>query len=365
MAWELSAGDLPDVARGAAILGTGGGGDPFLGKSIVAQALAERDATVTVLDPDELDADGFVIPTGGMGAPTVLIEKPPRGTEPAEALRALERHLGRTADATMALECGGFNSMVPLLVGVQCGLPVVDADGMGRAFPETQMQTFSVYGVPGSPVAMVDEHGSFAVVDTGTDDRRLEQLTRGLTMRMGGTAFLAQYAMTGAEIRRTAVPRTLSLCLRIGRAIRKARERGDDPFCALAGVLAETDYKHGKPILAGKVVDVDRRTIGGFDRGRVRIDAFEGGSTCEVVFQNEHLVARVDGRVRAIVPDLVTVLDEETAEPITTEGIRYGQRVQVFAIATPPIMRTPEALAVFGPRAFGIDRDFVPMESLG
>ena len=43
------------------------------------------------------------------------------------------------------------------------------------------------------------------------------------------------------------------------------------------------------------------------------------------------------------------MLDAETAEPITTEGLRYGQRVRVVAISTPAVMRTPEALAVFGP----------------
>ncbi len=52
------------------------------------------------------------------------------------------------------------------------------------------------------------------------------------------------------------------------------------------------------------------------------------------------------------------------AEPITTEGLRYGQRVAVIGIATPPIMRTPEALAVFGPASFGLDRPFLPVETL-
>lgn len=364
MAWELTAGDLPDLARGAAILGTGGGGDPYLGKSMVAAAMADRDAPLTILDPDDLDADSLVIPTGGMGAPTVLIEKLPKGTEAADALHALERHLGQAADATMAVECGGFNSMVPLLVAAQRGLPVVDADGMGRAFPETQMETFSVYGVRGSPMAVVDEHGSTAVVDTGADDRRLEWLTRALTIRMGGTAYLAQYAMSGADVRRTAVPRTTTLALRIGRAVREARERGGDPFAALAETIAGTSYRHGRVIFGGKVVDVERRTTEGFTRGRVRIAAFTGDAECEIVFQNEHLVARVDGRLRTIVPDLIAVLQADTAEPVTTEGLRYGQRVRVFAIGTPPIMRTPAALATFGPRAFGFDQDFVPIESL-
>jgi DUF917 family protein len=62
------------------------------------------------------------------------------------------------------------------------------------------------------------------------------------------------------------------------------------------------------------------------------------------------------------VPDLICVLEAESAEPITTEGLRYGQRVVVVGISTPAIMRTPEALAVFGPACFGLDEPFRPVE---
>ena len=130
-------------------------------------AAIRGDGPLTILDPDELDDDAFVIPTAQMGAPTVIVEKIPRGSEPVGALRTLEHHLGRTADATMPIECGGINSMIPLLVAAETGLPVVDADGMGRAFPELQMETFSVYGVHGSPMAIAGEHGEPVVIDTG------------------------------------------------------------------------------------------------------------------------------------------------------------------------------------------------------
>ena len=85
----------------------------------------------------------------------------------------------------------------------------------------------------------------------------------------------------------------------------------------------------------------------------------------EIDIQNENLVARQDGVIKAIVPDLICILDSETAEPITTETLRYGQWVTVMGVAVPPIMRTPEALAVFGPSGFGIDAPFTPIESLG
>ncbi len=345
------------------MLGAGGGGDPYLGRNMVANALAARPgSTLLIMDPDELTADSLVVPTAGMGAPTVLVEKIPSGAEAVSALRALERHLGRTADATMPIECGGFNSMVPLLVAAHSGLPVVDADGMGRAFPEVQMVTLGVYGVVGSPLAITDEHGATAVIDTGEDNLRLEWLARGLTVRMGGTAYVAEHAMSGAQVQRAAVHGTLSLALRIGRSIREAQHR--DVFSSLTRTLHKTPYQHGRVIFSGKVTDVERHTAGGFVRGRARIADFADESGCEIVFQNEHLVARVDGQLKAIVPDLITILHADSAEPVTTEALRYGQRVRVFAISTPPIMRTPEALAIFGPRAFGLGDDFVPMELL-
>ena len=363
MAQTLQLDDLPDLARGAAVLGTGGGGDPYIGLLLVSAEL-ERGRTITMLDPDEVDDDALVVASAFMGAPTVVIEKIPGGDEPVIALRRLEAHLGRTADAIIPMECGGLNSMVPLLVAARTGLPIVDGDGMGRAFPELQMETFGVYGVSGSPIAICNERGHVALIDTGTDNHSMEWYARGTTIRMGGVSYIAEYPMTGAQVKRTAIPRTMSLALRLGRVVREAREQHRDPFGALIDCLSDTIYRHGRILLEGKVVDIERRSADGFVRGTARISTFDGSETVELTFQNEHLVARSGERLLAIVPDLISVLDAESAAPITTEALRYGQRVRIFAIATPPIMRSPEALAVFGPRAFGLDEDWTPVEEL-
>lgn len=364
MSWTLTAADLPDLARGATLLGTGGGGDPYIGQKLVERVLGA--GSITVLDPDEIADDLFVIPTAQMGAPTVMVEKIPAGTEPTLALRTLEKHLGRTADATMPIECGGINSMIPLLVAAETGLPVVDADGMGRAFPELSMETFAVYGVHGSPLALAGERGETAVIDTGDDDRQMEWLARGVTIRLGGVSHIAEYAMTGADVRRTAIPRTLSMALALGRGIREAREQHRSPFEAIAETLSTTLYPHVRELFVGKVADVERRTTDGFAKGRATIAALgpDDDSTLEVAFQNENLVAHRDGVLVAIVPDLICITDIESAEPITTEGLRYGQRVRVLGISTPDIMRTPGALAAFGPSAFGLADAFTPVEQL-
>jgi DUF917 family protein len=133
----------------------------------------------------------------------------------------------------------------------------------------------------------------------------------------------------------------------------------------LIAALRETPYKYGTLIFEGKLVDVWRETTQGFARGRAVVAGTgPSGEHLEILFQNENLVARSNGQLKAIVPDLICVLDSETAEPITTEALRYGQRVKVMAVSVPPIMRTPEALSVFGPQAFGLEEPFQPIESL-
>lgn len=361
----LRADDLEDFCRGAAFLGTGGGGSPYLGR-LLAQRIMAEGKTVDIISVDDVPDDALVIPTAGMGAPTIGIEKLQRGDETVIALRRLEAHLGRKAFATMPVEMGGANSVTPLIVGAQTGLPVINADGMGRAFPELQMVTFSIYGIQTSPFTMTDEHGECVLIEA-RDNKSAEGLARAVCIQMGGMAHMGLYPMSGAEVKKVAVRDTMTLGLEIGRTIRLAREASTDPFEALAAYLRTTEYyRHCDVIFDGKIVDVRRETARGFAIGHVIMEGVGGyRGKMEVTFQNENLVARLDGRTRAIVPDLVCICDSETAEPITTDGLRYGQRVRVMAVSAPPILRTPEALEIVGPQCFGLDEPFHPLEELG
>lgn len=170
--------------------------------------------------------------------------------------------------------------------------------------------------------------------------------------------------MSGAEFKRTAVRGTVSMAMAIGRAVVTAPSRGVNPIEAMCEATQDTIYGRAIPLFEGKVVDVERRTREGFAVGQAVIHGLGRfrGSELVIRFQNEHLVAIQDGEVIASVPDLICVLDHETGFAITTERIRYGQRVTVVGLPTPEIMRTDEALKVWGPRAFGYDIPFVPLE---
>jgi DUF917 family protein len=360
---KLTTMQLRDLAIGAAFLGTGGGGDPYIGRLMV-QACLDAGLEVEIIDPAELADGATVIPTAMMGATTVLVEKPPSGEEAIAALQRLEQRIGRRADATMPIEIGGINSTIPLMVGARLGLPVVDADGMGRAFPQLEMETFGVYGISGSPMAITNEHGDCALIEA-VDNRQMEWLARGVAIRMGGCAYIAEYAMSGAEVKRTAIPHTMTLAIRIGEVIRQAKADQEPPIEALLRFLPSTAYKFGRAIFAGKIIDVQRETKAGFAVGRARIEAVPpSAAIMEIEIQNEYLVARVDGRVRAIVPDLICILDSESADPITTEALRYGQRVTVVAVSVPEILRSRAALDVFGPACFGLSEPFTPIETI-
>jgi uncharacterized protein len=349
--WDVTEEILDALEIGAGILGTGGGGNPYLGKIEALQQL-KADKIIQVVSLDEIGDDAFVTTVGGMGSPTVGIERVGRGDECVRAMRALERHMGRRFTHVIPGEIGGSNSMRPMIVAAQTGLPVIDGDGMGRAFPELQMDTFSIYGVAPTPGTLADPRGHEVIFDRISDPVTLERYARAVTIQMGGAAGYAFPPMTADEVRRTAIPGTVSLAIEIGRAVLAARGALANPVDAALSVAG------GQRLFHGKIVDVERRLLGGFARGVLQLEGsgVDAGRALCIDFQNENLIARTDdGEILAVVPDLICLVDEDSAEPITTEIVRYGLRVVVLGIPAPEMLKTQEALRFIGPEAFGYD----------
>jgi DUF917 family protein len=352
---EIDDDALESIALGAAVLGAGGGGDPYLGKLMARRAIAQH-GSPQMLDVLALPDDAFCCTVGSMGAPTVAVEKLAGGAEMVAALRSLEAHHGRHFTHLTSFEVGGMNSMLPIVAAAVTGLPLVDCDSMGRAFPELQMCTPTLAGIPVAPVALADEKGNAVVIDA-IDNRSAERLARAVTIEMGAVSYIALATQTGAQVRATMIPDTLALARRIGDALRSAHVTSGDP----AGAVA--DAGGGHRLFGGKVANVSRRTVSGFARGSLRIEGFgaNSGSVLEVEFQNENIVAWRDGEAMATVPDLIVLLDDDTGQPITTEEVRYGNRVAVLGLPCDHRWRTPAGLAVVGPRAFGYDLDYLPI----
>ena len=164
------------------------------------------------------------------------------------------------------------------------------------------------------------------------------------------------------DLARTGVRGTLAFGLGLGRTILRAKGRHADPVAALLEFGQKDPYQGAAIAFEGRTTDVWRRTTRGFAVGEVVIRGHGAwaGSECRIRFQNENLEACVDGERIACVPDLITVLDEETATAITTEYLHYGQRVAVLVLGAPKVLVTAEALAVIGPAAFGLTGAYAP-----
>jgi uncharacterized protein len=351
MNMRVTPSDLVPMARGAAVLGGGGGGDPHIGRLLAESAMREF-GPVEIVCPDEVPADACVLPIAMMGAPTVMVEKIPSAGQVSLALETLARYLGRAPTHVACMEAGGVNSMVPFVAAARLGLPLIDGDAMGRAFPELQMVLPTLSGVSATPMSIVEDKGNKGVFDT-IDNGWAERLARSATIDMGCAPIVSLYAMSGDEVRDCFVPGTLGLCLRIGFAIDSARASNRDPIAALVAALG------GKLVHTGKVVDVTRRTVTGFARGEALLTGLDGAAGSELVlrFQNEHLIAELDGQVLVTTPDLIVVVDAETGEPITTESLRFGHRVAVVAAPMDERWHSPAGIELVGPRYFGYEID--------
>lgn len=349
---EVTTADIEALAAGTAIFGTGGGGAVFAAQVMVENAL-DTHGPVPLVAVDDLGPDDLVVLMSGIGAPTVGIEMLSASGQIELLIEEAEKQAGRPVTALMAAEIGGSNGVQPIGWAARLGLKVLDADGMGRAFPDAAMVAMNVAGVACDWAVLSDVVGNVSIMKT-IDLHWLERHARALTVASGSICIGVHYPLTAETARGAVVEGTVSAAVRVGHALLEA----SDPVGAVAAELDAT------VLLTGKIVDLDRRTEGGFVRGSVTIAGVgdDRGRLQRLELQNENLIVLEDGEVIVSVPDLVTIVDAETGHAVFTEMLRFGQRVSVLAWAADPIWRTPRGLELAGPRAFGYDLPYVPFE---
>ena len=345
--------ELDALATGAWILGAGGGGNPYQALLGIRQLYGMGHRAI-LLDPTGLDDEDLVAVVSNMGAPLVGQE---RLTDPALAVkpvRMMEEYMGRHFRAVMSLEIGGGNAIQPLLVAALMDIPVVDADTMGRAYPEAQMTSFAIADLPMFPLTLGDVRDNEVIVSRAASWKWMERISRKVCTEVGSIAATCKAPRTGQEVREFGILYSVTKAIHIGKAVHQARAEHGDPIRALLDVTG------GKSLFEGKAVDVDRQTTEGFLRGTATFDGIGKYSSRQLSldFQNEFAVASIDNLPEVTVPELICVMDSESGEAVGTETLRYGQRVVVVVLPAPPIQMTKKGLEHVGPRAFGYDLDF-------
>jgi DUF917 family protein len=351
---RIDASNIEEFALGCAVLSAGGGGDPAPGVVMATHAIHES-GPVDVLDLSLLESDALIAPCGLIGSPTVAHERAWNGHEGALLVSTLEDLRRASVSALMCYEIAGVNGLLPVLWASRLGKPLVDADGMGRAFPEMQQQAMHLAGVPASPVVLTNGRGSVIVVEA-VDNLEVERLARGCTSALGGVCAGTLYPMTADVAAVATIPGSVSRALQIGAVMSECD--GEWP-----AVLA--DETNGRVLIEGRMAKVERRLDAGFTQGYAVVEGTgtDAGRQVRLELQNEVLVALEDGEILAMVPDIITVLARSNGRPVGTERLHYGQQVGIVALPAPTVWRSEAGLRVVGPRSFGYDLDYVELES--
>jgi DUF917 family protein len=332
----LTQQDLIDLVEGAAIFSAGGGGDPQIGHNIV-ERLIEKRCSMRLIEPAEVPDDKIVINFACVGATAAMGY---RGDAALKTLITLEEFLGKKAYAVIPVELGGFNTLTAVDVAARRGIPVVDADGAGRAVPEVHLKVYTLDDIPLAPMTIADVEAQNVVIVKQTGDfNAAEKIARTLATEWNQAVYTARRVLTGKQVKTSPVLGTLSSAIRIGVLLRKAV----DPFGA---VLKETN---GFKLFEGIVSVVEQETRQGFTWTAATLNGIREseGSKFEFKAKNEVLVSFKDEKLVAIAPDIITPVHPETCKCVTAEKIKKDDKLVIIGIPASQKWRTPKGLQLW------------------
>ena len=367
--------DCADFLTGLKLMGTGGGGSPASGMEMLTGALADG-LELSWVDAADLPEDAYSCTAYGSGSiseetPSTLAEIEALAKKldipnkygyhaPDAAVRELAEYAGVKVGAIVPVELGASNTPAPLVTAARMGIPLVDGDYSGRAVPQDMQTTYFLKGIPTHPAAIVDWWGNVLILKEAANTEMGERIGKMLSVASHGVVYFASMLLSAQETRETIVPGTLTLSYELGRAVRTARESGQDAVQEAAKVL------DGWQLFSGEVAAKDWEDKDGVMVGTTHIQGGGpyAGRKMDVWFLNENHIAWLDGQPFVFSPDLIILADPRTGEAYTNTEIKKGDPVAVLGAKGYPLFRSELGLKYFGPRFWGFDIDYVPIEDV-
>ena len=263
--YRLKAEDVDPLLEGLGHPGDRRRSSPEWGREILQNDL-ERGRSLEIIDPDDLPDSSLVVSGGIMGSVKTfeqigvkeLVQRWETDFELLRATRTMEHYLHRSVDYVVPFEVGGLNTPVILSLASRLGTAAVNGDALGRSAPETQMTSFIMHGISLTPMPLVDAAGNAIVVTEQDQPTFADEIGRWMVTRGGGWAPTTTTPMSGADLKRTVVPGTITQAMEIGRALQRARAAGEDPVAGASAVLG------ARPLFTGVVAAVTGEDVGGF-----------------------------------------------------------------------------------------------------
>lgn len=365
----LTEQNLMDILIGSCIQSTRNcDPSPFIAE--VKTALAEGKVFKTI-KTQNVPEDGMVVAVQGIGGggpwQYVIDRTKEQGLETIDdprraVIELFQDFTGKQVAALVRSEAAGATATA-LLLGADMGIPTLDGGITGRAVPEVQQSIPWINGIASVPTAIVTPWGDQIIIKHAIDEYRVEDLSRAIAVASGGDATITMTPMSGEQLDVGILDGNLSEAELYGRTVREAREAGSDPIEALIKVAG------GYKLFEGVVVKAEDRGDRGFNWVEAEfegVDEYEGRNY-RVFVKNENIVGWIDGELDAMSPDYIYNLDPDTGE--STLGVGYGgyvvgEKVAMVAVPAPAQWRSEKGIELIGPRHFGFDFDFIPIEDL-
>lgn len=327
--------DIKHVLYGATFLGAGGGGALRDGLRLLSEISKDEEIEVEMMDPLEMKGNEYAVSVAGIGAPRAM-ENANFGPEAVYAFEGMQKlafFSGKKLKYAMAGELGGFNTMVPIYVAIQKGIPFVDGDGNGRAVPELSTGLYPVFNIPPVPLVLAGKSGDViaAFLDDPENHASAENIARHISMAYGMSAAFCTWLVNGKDINDKLVPNSISNAQKIGELLLKIKEENLD-------INEIKKISKCKLICQGEISDIKLKTEGGFDFGTTVIKGTgeNKGNTYYVDFKNENLLVRDDSNnVLITVPNLICMLSLDSFEPITNADTEKGMHIALYGMPAP------------------------------
>lgn len=361
--------ELVDILVGSCIQSTRNC-DPSESIAEARRALAEG-KTFNIIAPENVPADGIVVAVQGIGGGGpwrhVIDRTDQQGLKRIDdpgrqVVDLFADHIGRPVSALVRSEAADATATA-LMLAANLGVPTLDACITGRAVPEVQQSIPWINGIDSAPTAIITPWGDRIIIESAVDEYRIEDIARAIAVASAGDATITMTPMRGDELARGVLAGSLSEAELFGRTVREARAAGDDPVAALVRAAG------GYLLFDGVVVKAEDRGERGFNWVEATLDGVGAyaGRSYRIFVKNENIVAWIDGELDAISPDYIYNLDPDTGE--ATLGVGYGgyvvgEKVAVVGVPAPAQWRSEKGVELIGPRHFGFDFDYVPLEDL-
>jgi uncharacterized protein len=362
----LAPSDINPLLEGLAIMGTGGGGNPTWGRMILEQDV-RMGRTWNIIAPEDVPDDATVVSGGIMGSVKALeaigfenvLQQWETRFPLLDVTRVMAGLLKRPIDAIVPFEAGGLNTPVMLSLGARSGIPVIDGDALGRSAPETNMTSFIGHGINIPPMPLIDHYGNVVIVQEAAAPTYPDEIGRFVVSKGGAMGANNHYPMTGAQLKKTVIPHTITQALTLGRTLEAARRQGTDPITAVAGQMG----CHHR--FQGVVKALREEEHLGFYFTTVTLE--NENRRGELVIKNETMLYREQGEIICMFPDMVVMLEPGTGRGVMSVELREG--LDLVLLALPCHARLQEAAlsetgrAAMGPARFGHpDLTYQPMK---